>query len=121
MMMMMTGGKLESLLLRRHIKAWLLAVTMFAVLGNVSRADEHSYVPTNGFVPDVATAIAIAEAILVPIYGRAQVEAERPFSASSDGNIWTVLGHLESGHAGGVATVVIGRATARVIRVAHGR
>jgi hypothetical protein len=91
------------------------------MITNAPRADEHSYSPANGFVPDVATAVAIAEAILIPIYGRAQVEAERPFSASLMDGSWTVLGHLKTGHVGGVTLIVIQKSTGRILRVTHGR
>jgi hypothetical protein len=112
---------LSSMRVLTHVKGWLLLIAILAMMTNTPRADEHSYSPADGFVPDVATAVAIAEAILTPIYGRTQVEAERPFSASQKDGSWTVLGHLKTGQAGGVAMVVIDKSTGRIIRVTHGR
>jgi hypothetical protein len=48
-------------------------------------------------------AIAIAEAVLIPIYGLSQVEAQKPFSTSLKNGSWIVLGHLRAGDSGGVA------------------
>ncbi len=103
------------------LKAGLLPIAIVAVVTGAPRADEQSYSPANGFVPDVATAVAIAEAIPIPIYGRAQIEAERPFSASLKDGSWTVFGHLKRGQAGGAALAVIERSTGRILRVTHGR
>jgi hypothetical protein len=105
----------------RRTVAWLLSIAVFAMAVNTLLADEHSYSPADGFVPDAATAAAIAESILIPIYGRVQVEAEKPFSASLKDGSWTVLGHLKTGRVGGVALVVIDKSTGRIIRVTHGK
>ena len=48
-------------------------------------AGQQSAVPRGGYVPDESTAIRIAEAIFVPIYGQSQVKAERPFHAHLTG------------------------------------
>jgi hypothetical protein len=45
--------------------------------------------PTKGFVPDAATASRIAEAVLIPIYGKVVV-GERPFQATLKDGIWSV-------------------------------
>ena len=112
---------LSSLRVMTHVKAWLLAVCILAVMMNTSRADEHSYSPVDGFVPNMATAVAVAEAILLPIYGHAQVESEKPFTATLKEGRWTVLGHLKTGQTGGVALVVIDKLTGRIVRMTHGR
>lgn len=80
-----------------------------------------SYKPPLGFVPDAGTAITIAEAILVPIYGEEITHKQKPFVAILDKGIWTVTGTLPKGLKGGVALVEIARKDARIIRVIHGR
>ena len=47
--------------------------------------------PAKGFVPDAETASRIAEAVLIPIYGKA-VSGERPFKVELKDGIWTVTG-----------------------------
>lgn len=60
-------------------------------------------------VPDSETAVKIAEAVLVPVYGKQTVESERPFKAKLKGEIWTVGGtlHCPDGH-GGITTHCVG-------------
>jgi len=79
------------------------------------------YVPASGFVPDEATAVRVAEAVLIPIYGQTKVESERPFSAKLTGGVWTVTGHLPPGKDGGVAEAQIDKRDGRILRVIHGK
>ena len=39
------------------------------------------YVPQKGVVPDAATAMRVAEAVLVPVYGAGTISSEKPLSA----------------------------------------
>jgi hypothetical protein len=87
---------------------------------------EHSYVPENGFVPDERTAIRIAEAVLIPIYGGRTVRRERPFHASLHDGVWSVEGTLPRflgifSVKGGVAIIEIAKSDGRVLRVSHGK
>jgi hypothetical protein len=79
------------------------------------------YRPESGFVPDQKTAIAVAEAILAPIYAEKQIASERPFTARLDGGIWTVTGHLPVGWDGGAAEIKIRKSDAKVVSVTHGK
>jgi hypothetical protein len=102
----------------RH--ALVLLCVILGLSGNVM-ADNHSYVPDAGFVPDERTAIQIAEAVLTPIYGAEAVKQERPFTASLKGGVWTIVGSLRQGAIGGVALVEISSKDGRIQRVSHGR
>jgi len=54
-----------------------LLVVFLATAPTVSiSAEAPGVVPKNGFVPDEKTAIAIAEAILIPIYGPGGLQAK---------------------------------------------
>jgi hypothetical protein len=77
--------------------------------------------PEAGFVPDAATAIKIAEAVWTPIYGREQIEDEKPFKATLDREVWTITGSLRKGFVGGVATAKIKKRDGKVIEVFHGK
>jgi hypothetical protein len=59
-----------------------------------SSAAEVGYNPNKVAVPDANTAIAIAHAVLVPIYGRQQVASEEPLVAIRRGDVWTISGTL---------------------------
>jgi hypothetical protein len=88
----------------------------------------HAYTPSNGYVPDEATAVRIAEAVLIPVYGEKQIESERPFTARLKKGVWTVAGTLKCSDGkggfttdcvGGVATVEISKQDARIISMIH--
>ncbi len=88
------------------------------------------YKPKAGYVPDAATAIGIAEAVLVPVYGKEQIESERPFAATLKDEVWIVGGtlHCSDGKggdttlcAGGVATVKISKSDGRILYMMHGK
>jgi hypothetical protein len=107
-------------------RALILAATfLIAISGGVSavrsQAAQHAYVPPDGFVPDSSTAAAVAEAVLIPIYGRGNIERERPFRARLAGDAWTVTGTMPRDGVGSVALVQIAKRDGRIIRVTHGR
>ena len=103
-----------------RFRSAFIVLAMVATMTS-ARSDEHKYIPPDGFLPDAHTAIAVAEAILTPIYGEAQVKTQRPFVATLENGFWTVTGRLRPGQTGGVALVVIDKATSQIIRVTHSR
>lgn len=79
-------------------------------------------------VPDSETAVKIAEAVLIPVYGKQKIESERPFNAKLKNNIWTVSGtlHCPDGHGGitthcfgGVAVVQLSKTNGRILSIVH--
>ncbi|MFZ0039387.1 MAG: NTF2 fold immunity protein [Candidatus Acidiferrales bacterium] len=106
------------------IAAWfLLTSSVFAGGIGVVRSMKptQTFVPKNGFVPDKETAIRVAEAVLIPIYGEKQITSERPLSAELKDGIWIVSGHMPLGMNGGAAEIRISKKTCRVISVIHGK
>ena len=95
--------------------AWLI------LLSSSVQAQQHSYTPPDGFVPDAPTAVKIAEAVLIPIYGADTIERQRPFSAILKDGTWTVSGSTPKGTFGGNAVVEISKTDGRVERVSHTR
>ena len=85
-------------------------------------AQMHNYVPKNGYVPDEKTAVAVAQAVLTPIYGEAKLAQERPFHASlDDKDVWTVEGSIPAGQVGGVAIIRLSRKDGHILSVTHGK
>ena len=80
-----------------------------------------TYKPPDGYVPDAATAIKIAVAVWEPIYGREQIEREKPFTATLRDGVWTVEGSLPPHYSGGVALAEIRKDDGTILRVTHGR
>jgi len=88
------------------------------------------FAPKGGFVPDSETAVKIAEAVLVPVYGKKEIESERPFSAALETSIWTITGTMHCPGSkegvitlcdGGVAEVKISKKDGRVLHMIHGK
>jgi len=75
--------------------------------------------PRKGYVPDEQTAIAIAVAVWTPIYGKAQIESEKPYKAKLSNGVWTVEGSLPEGYDGGTAVAEISQEDGRILKVIH--
>lgn len=97
-------------------------ILFICFVGAVSAMAEshHSYVPSAGFVPNEVTAIAIARAVWVPIYG-SDVLKQEPFKAELRKEVWHVEGSLPEGFLGGVAEIEIEKKTGQILRVSHGQ
>ena len=93
----------------------------FAMSMATAENAQHSYVPVAGFVPDSATAIQIAKAIWVPIYGEKQIASEEPIRAELKNDTWYVRGSLPKGAVGGVAEAEISKKDGSILRVTHGK
>jgi hypothetical protein len=79
-----------------------------------------SYAPPNGFVPDKATALAVAYAVALPILGKRQLDEEKPLRAELEGGVWTVLGTLNCGSCvGGTLVMQIDKASGKVLFLTH--
>jgi len=82
---------------------------------------QQDYSPKKGFVPNEETAIKIAEAIWLPIYGNSILEM-KPFVANlKDSTIWIVEGTLPKGMKGGVPYIEIQKSDCKVLKIAHGK
>lgn len=77
--------------------------------GAARPAPPHSFTPLAGFVPDKETAVRIAVAVWIPIYGENQITSERPYNATLKNGVWTVTGSLPKGRHGGVALAEISK------------
>ena len=91
--------------MKRVVISALLLLCVFSAAQTPSDHDEFTYnrrllksfqppVPKDGYVPDKETAIAIAYAIAVPVFGKKSMDEERPFRAELEGGVWMVLGTL---------------------------
>ena len=100
----------------------LLLVIMLSVKNpNFNVDDGHAYVPRDGFVPDKETAIKIAELIAKKIYGDARIDAQQPFQAVLDGEVWKVSGTIPPNYLGGTFEVYLSKVNGEIIRVTHGK
>ncbi|MFA5252646.1 MAG: YbbC/YhhH family protein [Phycisphaerae bacterium] len=99
-----------------------IAVLVLAIAAIVIAEGKHNYKPKEGYVPDEKTAIRIAVAVWMPIYGEKEIEEEKPYRARLDKGVWTVEGSLPKGYdKGGVAEAEIGKDDGCILRVSHGK
>jgi hypothetical protein len=106
------------------LRYMIIAVIAFAfVVGckDNRKSGPNSDPQKNGYVPDAETAIAVAVAVWNPIYGKEQIEKEKPYKASLSNGVWTVEGSLPEGHIGGVAEIDISKDDCKILRVIHGK
>ncbi len=82
---------------------------------------QKGFVPANGFVPDADTAIRIAEAVLVPIYTKAKINSEKPFTGQLRDDVWIVRGHMPAHVLGGVVEAHVSKTTGTILFVLHGQ
>jgi hypothetical protein len=108
---------------RTKIRAALFLTLLFVplVLGQGNT-------PKEGYVPGSDSAVEIAEAVLIPVYGKERIESEGPFTAKLKDGVWTVSGtlHCPDGKrgtttacVGGVAVVELSRRDARILSMIH--
>lgn len=72
-------------------------------------------------VPNKETAIKIAEAIWLPIYGKSIYE-KKPYSVELiDNKIWRVKGTLKLEEVGGVPIIEIQKSDCKIINVTHSK
>ncbi len=109
--------------MKARMRALLLSAVLTGVVVVAPGAQGlPNYRPKDGYVPNAATAVAIAEAVLSPIYGQAETVAERPYRAILDNGVWTVRGTVpcpSGGCGGGTGVVWISKDDGRIVRVYH--
>jgi len=71
-------------------------------------------------VPDEKTAVSIAKAIWLPVYGE-EVLKKKPFKAKLLNGVWIVTGSLPKDTLGGVPIAEISKSDGRVNRMSHGK
>lgn len=73
----------------------------------------------DGYVPDKATAIKIAEAVWLPRYGK-NIYVKKPFNAELLGDsVWEVKGVLPKRLVGGVPYILIRKTDGTILKMYH--
>ena len=107
------------------MKKAVLAGSIFVMTLTLTYAQtksQPSFKPKEGFVPNAETAVRIAEAVLVPVYGEKLILSERPFHATLEGDVWTVDGTLHCRAPqcdGGTARVEIAKSSGQILNMIH--
>jgi hypothetical protein len=75
--------------------------------------------PTQGVVPDEATAVKIAQAVFPPVFGEEEVSKYSPYHAMLKEGIWTVYGTLKPNGRGGTPMMTIQKTDGKVTELWH--
>jgi hypothetical protein len=117
------AGKFKNQKMKKiHLLLMLIPVSIIVMVVSGYRESSHQlYTRKEGFVPDEATAIKIAEAIWLPIYGK-QVLERKPYKAELDSTKtkWIVVGTLHK-KKGGEPCIVISKSDCKILLVSHGK
>jgi hypothetical protein len=113
----------EMKLTKLTITAAILSLAIVLTFGTFrcAGAASHNYKPVEGYVPNEETAIAIAVAVWVPIYGKERIEEKKPYKAILKDGIWYVRGSIPQGWTGGVPEAEISKDNGQILRVSHGK
>ncbi len=100
----------------------ILIILSIVLLTNCSpKADHNNWEPGQGYVPDSATAVQLAQIFFIRVYGE-KVLKKKPFIATlKNGKIWVVDGTLENGMDGGVPHIEIQKSDGKVLELYHGK
>jgi hypothetical protein len=107
------------------VRKQLALLTLLVVLHHAGSYSQQSpsHGSKEGSVPDAETAVKIAEAALIPVYGEKKIVSERPFKAALQGDVWIVDGTLHCGDhphcVGGTAHVEIAKQSGQILRMTH--
>lgn len=82
-------------------------------------ATSKSPLPSQGIIPDEATAVRVAEAVFPPIFGHEEVNKYLPYHAHLNNGVWEVYGTLKEGSRGGTPQMTIQKKDGKVIEVWH--
>ena len=72
-----------------------------------------------GLVPDEQTALKIAEAVLVPIYGK-KIMDDKPYIIKNADGRWTIDGTIPKDFVGGSFHIVIQQRDAKILEIGCG-
>jgi len=103
----------------RLLAACTVIVLLFSVCHGRDEKQAHSSLPSQGVVPDEATAVKIAEAVFPPIFGDEEVLKYKPYHAALKDGVWTVFGSLKPNARGGTPMMKIQKSDGKVIEVWH--
>jgi hypothetical protein len=72
-------------------------------------------------IPDKQTAVAVSEPTLFKIYGKAQIESERPYNIYLIDGYWVAEGTLPKGMFGGTFLDIVAKNDGRLMIMPHGK
>lgn len=106
--------------MKKLIATYPFVLLLVVILISCTNVEPKKMITNEDYVPDKETAIKIAEAIWLPIYGE-KIYESKPFEAQLKGDsLWVVEGTLKE-KKGGVPYIEIRKSDCKIIIVTHGK
>jgi hypothetical protein len=103
--------------LRQLFAKYIIFLILFGFCYGSDQKSDNTSLPFRGVVPNEITAVKIAEAVFLPIYGEEEVSKYRPYEATLKDNVWTVFGTLKPNARGGTPTMTIQKKDGKVLEI----
>jgi len=88
----------------------------------LSKKPQHNVVNNKTIIiKDSVTAIKIAEPILFNIYGKQNIEKQKPYEIYLLENYWVISGTLPENYLGGTFLIIIDARNSQIIKITHGK
>jgi len=81
----------------------------------------HNVIGTTPIITDSTKAVKFAELVLFDIYGKDNIDSQKPYDIFHIGNYWLVSGILPKGYLGGTFLIIIDSRNCQIIRLTHGK
>ncbi|MCF6295971.1 MAG: YbbC/YhhH family protein [Flavobacteriaceae bacterium] len=81
----------------------------------------HNVIGRNQILKDKSKIIDFAELILFDLYGKKEIESQRPYDVYKINEYWLLSGTLPKNKRGGAFLLIIDSRDYRVIRLTHGK
>ncbi|MBW1654336.1 NTF2 fold immunity protein [Flavobacterium quisquiliarum] len=88
----------------------------------LSKKTQHNVINNKEIIiKDSITATKIAEPILYDIYGKENIEKQRPYEIYLLENYWVISGTLPENYLGGTFLIIIDARNSQIIKITHGK
>ena len=103
------------------------------IYSNKSEAEKELKIALNGkaqhnvidnktiILKDKNTAINVAEVILFNLYGKENIQNQKPYKADLIDNYWVISGSLEENMLGGTFLIILDSRNSKVLKITHGK
>lgn len=86
----------------------------------LSKESQHNVINNKSvLIKDSSTAIKVAEPILFSIYGKENIESEKPYETYLINNYWVIAGTLPENSNGGSFLIIIDARNSKVLKITH--
>ena len=88
----------------------------------LSKQSQHNVIDNETLIlKDSSIAVSVAEPILFQLYGKENIESEKPYEIHFIKNYWLITGTLPQDSVGGTFMIILDAKNAQIIKITHGK